>query len=48
MAMPSTSIYFVGYDYIRDSIKATEYANTNLDIYAPLWAGGIARGKEKK
>ncbi|KAI8878523.1 mitochondrial carrier [Backusella circina FSU 941] len=43
MAVPSTSIYFVGYDYIRDTIKATEYANTNLDIYAPLWAGGIAR-----
>ncbi|KAG2235035.1 mitochondrial carrier domain-containing protein [Thamnidium elegans] len=43
MALPSTAIYFVGYDYIRDSTRESRYANTALDNYSPLWAGGLAR-----
>lgn len=42
MALPSTAIYFVGYDYIRDHTKL-HFANTTLDTYSPLWAGGAAR-----
>ncbi|KAI7904881.1 mitochondrial carrier domain-containing protein [Cokeromyces recurvatus] len=43
MALPSTAIYFVGYDYIRDHIKNSRFEYTTLDIYSPLWAGGLAR-----
>ncbi|KAI7875753.1 mitochondrial carrier domain-containing protein [Mucor mucedo] len=43
MALPSTAIYFVGYDYIRDQTRLSHYANTALDTYSPLWAGGLAR-----
>ncbi|KAI9275171.1 mitochondrial carrier domain-containing protein [Helicostylum pulchrum] len=43
MALPSTAIYFVGYDYIRDTIRGSRYANSALDNYSPLWAGGLAR-----
>ncbi|KAI8884221.1 mitochondrial carrier [Backusella circina FSU 941] len=43
MALPSTGIYFVGYDHIRDAVRQTRFANTNVDIYSPLWAGGLAR-----
>lgn len=45
MALPSTAIYFVGYDYIRDTIRESRYANSALDNYSPLWAGGLARSK---
>lgn len=45
MALPSTAIYFVGYDYIRDQARSSHYANTALDTYSPLWAGGLARSK---
>lgn len=48
MALPSTAIYFVGYDYIRDHTRTSRYANTALDNYSPLWAGGLARSKIKK
>ncbi|KAF7731882.1 hypothetical protein EC973_007713 [Apophysomyces ossiformis] len=40
MAIPSTIIYFVGYDYIRDQ---TQIVNQTLHDYSPLWAGGAAR-----
>ncbi|KAG0175980.1 hypothetical protein DFQ28_007202 [Apophysomyces sp. BC1034] len=40
MAVPSTTIYFVGYDYIRDQ---TQIVNQTLHDYSPLWAGGAAR-----
>ncbi|KAG2214657.1 hypothetical protein INT46_005674 [Mucor plumbeus] len=43
MALPSTAIYFVGYDYIRDRTRNSQFANTALDNYSPLWAGGLAR-----
>ncbi|CAO0801006.1 unnamed protein product [Mucor circinelloides] len=43
MALPSTAIYFVGYDYIRDHTRTSQFANTALDNYSPLWAGGLAR-----
>ncbi|CAO3651192.1 unnamed protein product [Mucor hiemalis] len=43
MALPSTAIYFVGYDYIRDRTSTSQFANTALDNYSPLWAGGLAR-----
>ncbi|KAI9485932.1 MAG: mitochondrial carrier domain-containing protein [Benjaminiella poitrasii] len=43
MALPSTAIYFVGYDYIRDQARNSQFANTALDTYSPLWAGGLAR-----
>jgi solute carrier family 25 protein 39/40 len=46
MALPSTTIYFVGYDYIRDHTKL-HFENTALDTYSPLWAGGLARSKVK-
>jgi solute carrier family 25 protein 39/40 len=45
MALPSTAIYFVGYDYIRDRTRNSQFANTALDHYSPLWAGGLARSK---
>jgi solute carrier family 25 protein 39/40 len=45
MALPSTGIYFVGYDHIRDAVRQTRFVNTNVDIYSPLWAGGLARSK---
>lgn len=43
MAVPSTVIYFVGYDYIRDQIRLSRFANTSVHDYSPLWAGGVAR-----
>lgn len=43
MAIPSTSIYYVGYDYLRDCTKA-RFQGTIMDLYAPLWIGGLARG----
>ncbi|KAI8378506.1 mitochondrial carrier domain-containing protein [Blakeslea trispora] len=43
MALPSTAIYFVGYDHIRDRTRQSQFANTALDHYSPLWAGGLAR-----
>ncbi|KAI9306193.1 mitochondrial carrier domain-containing protein [Cunninghamella echinulata] len=42
MAIPSTSIYYVGYDYIRDHTKS-RFKGTAMDTYAPLWIGGLAR-----
>lgn len=42
MAIPSTSIYYVGYDYIRDHTKS-RFQGTAMDTYAPLWIGGLAR-----
>ncbi|CAO3615260.1 unnamed protein product [Cunninghamella blakesleeana] len=42
MAIPSTSIYYVGYDYIRDHTKS-KFKGTAMDTYAPLWIGGLAR-----
>ncbi|ORZ23166.1 mitochondrial carrier domain-containing protein [Absidia repens] len=42
MAIPSTSIYYVGYDYIRDHTKV-RFQGTAMDTYAPLWIGGLAR-----
>ncbi|KAI8985096.1 mitochondrial carrier domain-containing protein [Pilobolus umbonatus] len=42
MALPSTAIYFVGYDYIRDQ-TSTRFSGTLIDSYSPLWAGGLAR-----
>ncbi|KAI9258215.1 mitochondrial carrier domain-containing protein [Phascolomyces articulosus] len=43
MAIPSTVIYFVGYDYIRDQIKQSRFGETAVHDYSPLWAGGVAR-----
>ncbi|KAI8149162.1 mitochondrial carrier domain-containing protein [Fennellomyces sp. T-0311] len=43
MAVPSTVIYFVGYDYIRDQISQSRFASTPVHDYSPLWAGGVAR-----
>ncbi|KAI9492711.1 mitochondrial carrier domain-containing protein [Zychaea mexicana] len=43
MAIPSTVIYFVGYDYIRDHIRQSRFGNTAVHDYSPLWAGGVAR-----
>ncbi|KAI8377767.1 mitochondrial carrier domain-containing protein [Radiomyces spectabilis] len=43
MAIPSTVIYFVGYEAIRDHVETTKLANTWVETYAPLWAGGLAR-----
>lgn len=48
MSLPSTSIFYVGYDHIRDYTRNSRFANTNVDIYAPLWAGGVARGNHIK
>ena len=45
MAVPSTVIYFVGYDYIRDQIKQSRFGDTAVHDYSPLWAGGVARSK---
>lgn len=45
MSLPSTSIFYVGYDHIRDYTRTSRFANTNVDVYAPLWGGGMARGK---
>ncbi|KAI8979554.1 mitochondrial carrier domain-containing protein [Mycotypha africana] len=42
MALPSTAIYFVGYDYIKDHTR-DRFTNTVFDTYSPLWAGGLAR-----
>ncbi|KAI8077700.1 mitochondrial carrier domain-containing protein [Halteromyces radiatus] len=42
MAIPSTSIYYVGYDYIRDHTRS-RFQGTAMDTYAPLWIGGLAR-----
>jgi solute carrier family 25 protein 39/40 len=47
MALPSTAIYFVGYDHIRDYTKNSRFADTALDKYSPLWAGGLARSMKK-
>ncbi|KAG1511015.1 hypothetical protein G6F46_007279 [Rhizopus delemar] len=43
MALPSTAIYYVGYDHIRDYTRNSEFKDTILDVYSPLWAGGLAR-----
>ncbi|OBZ84556.1 Solute carrier family 25 member 40 [Choanephora cucurbitarum] len=43
MALPSTAIYFVGYDHIRDYTRQSRFAGSVLDHYSPLWAGGLAR-----
>ena len=40
MAVPATVIYFVGYETIRTSLE-----NNQLNPYAPLIAGGLARCK---
>ncbi|ORZ14003.1 mitochondrial carrier domain-containing protein [Absidia repens] len=42
MAIPATSIYYVGYDYIRDHTKV-RFQGTAMDTLAPLWIGGLAR-----
>ncbi|PVZ98076.1 hypothetical protein BB558_005928 [Smittium angustum] len=44
-ALPSTVVYFVGYDLLRDQIRnrAAVSNNKTLDIYAPLVAGCLAR-----
>ncbi|CAO3693479.1 unnamed protein product [Rhizopus stolonifer] len=43
MALPSTAIYYVGYDHIRDYTSDSQFKGTFLDTYSPLWAGGLAR-----
>lgn len=45
MAIPSTVIYFVGYDYIRDQTRQSRFVHTAIHDYSPLWAGGVARSK---
>ncbi|KAI9173339.1 Carrier protein, mitochondrial [Blastocladiella emersonii ATCC 22665] len=40
MAVPANVIYFVGYEWLKDSIAP---AVPRPDIYAPLLAGGLAR-----
>ncbi|KAI8377562.1 mitochondrial carrier domain-containing protein [Radiomyces spectabilis] len=43
MAIPSTVIYFVGYDYVREQTQKSRFAHTAIHDYSPLWAGGMAR-----
>ncbi|KAI8068581.1 mitochondrial carrier domain-containing protein [Gongronella butleri] len=38
MAIPSTSIYYVGYDHLK-----ARFEGTSMDKYSPLWIGGTAR-----
>ncbi|OMJ11749.1 Solute carrier family 25 member 40 [Smittium culicis] len=42
-ALPSTVIYYVGYDVLRSKLKVYGANNKNFDIYSPLLAGCIAR-----
>lgn len=43
MSVPGNIIYFVGYDYLRNAIK--DWTVYKQKDYAPLIAGGAARGK---
>jgi solute carrier family 25, member 39/40 len=43
MSVPGNIIYFVGYDYLRNAIK--DWTVYKQKDYAPLLAGGAARGK---
>lgn len=43
MSVPGNIIYFVGYDYLRSAIK--DWTVYKQKDYAPLIAGGAARGK---
>jgi len=42
MSIPVTVIYFVGYDYLRDSLWAN-WKGKYSETYSPLIAGAIAR-----
>ncbi|KAJ3158411.1 hypothetical protein HDU86_002880 [Geranomyces michiganensis] len=44
MSVPSTVIYYIGYEHIRDTINAhIPLASASKEIYAPLLAGATAR-----
>jgi len=43
MAIPSTAIYFVGYDMLKASLESQQDRTLSAE-YAPLIAGGSARG----
>ncbi|ORX48744.1 mitochondrial carrier [Hesseltinella vesiculosa] len=38
MAIPSTTLYYVGYDQLK-----ARFEGTSMDKYSPLWIGGAAR-----
>ncbi|CAG8533841.1 10936_t:CDS:2 [Paraglomus occultum] len=42
MSVPATVIYFIGYDYLRDTMWQ-KCKNKSLEVYVPLAAGTIAR-----
>ncbi|KAJ1969288.1 Carrier protein, mitochondrial, partial [Dimargaris xerosporica] len=43
MSVPTTVIYFVGYDLLRDKIGQRFHDQPNLDVYSPFVAGATAR-----
>ncbi|KAL0093671.1 mitochondrial carrier domain-containing protein [Phycomyces blakesleeanus] len=43
MAVPSTVIYFAGYDWMRQQTQNSRFANSVLHDSSPLWAGALAR-----
>ncbi|KAI7868950.1 mitochondrial carrier domain-containing protein [Spinellus fusiger] len=43
MAVPSTVIYFSGYDWIKQQVQSSRFADSVLYDTSPLWAGAIAR-----
>lgn len=46
MALPATAIYYVGYDHMRDYARL-KFRDNLVDTYSPLWAGGVARSKQR-
>jgi len=47
MALPTTVIYFVGYEHLRNYVRefADRTHSEQLRVYSPLIAGGVARGE---
>ncbi|KAJ1914049.1 Carrier protein, mitochondrial [Tieghemiomyces parasiticus] len=43
MSVPTTVIYFVGYDHLREYLGARLRHRPDLDAYAPFAAGAVAR-----
>ena len=44
MSIPSSMVYYIGYEYLRDEMKP-KLKSYNLEKYSPVFAGTISRGR---